>query len=216
MRQQLPEGVTAMNILIITSSAQGEASASSRLARSFAEQVQSANPGAHITLRDIGHNVIPHLTGETVAGVRAEATTEAELAARTLSDELIAELSAADTVVIASPMYNFGISSTLKTWFDHVLRPRVSFYYDETGPHGLLGGRKAIVIESRGGVYEEGNPLDSQEPHLRGMLGFMGIDDVTFVRAEKLGFGPDAAAASIAEAEVQLADLARETLPLAA
>lgn len=205
-----------MNILIVTSSAQGEASVSTKLALSFAEQVQSANPGAHITLRDVGRNVIPHLTEETVAGIRAEPATDAELATRALSDELLEELRAADTVVIASPMYNFGVSSTLKTWFDHVLRARVSFYYDESGPHGLLGGRKVIVIESRAGLYEAGNPMDSQEPHLRGMLGFMGLDDVTFVRAEKLAFGPDAAAASIAEAEAQLADLARDTLPLAA
>ncbi|WP_166041325.1 NAD(P)H-dependent oxidoreductase [Sphingosinicella sp. YJ22] len=205
-----------MNILIVTSSAQGDASVSSKLALSFAQQAQSAHPGAHITLRDVGRNPIPHLTEETIAGVRAEPTTEAEHEARALSDELLDELRAADTVVIASPMYNFGISSTLKTWFDHVLRARVSFYYDEQGPHGLLGGRKAIVIESRAGAYEEGNPMDSQEPHLRGMLGFMGIDDVTFVRAEKLAFGPEAAAEAIAEAEAKLADLAREQLPLAA
>ena len=205
-----------MNVLIITSSAQGEASVSSKLALSFAQQAQSAHPGAHITLRDVGRNPIPHLTEETIAGVRGEPTTEAEHGARALSDELLEELRAADTVVIASPMYNFGISSTLKTWFDHVLRARVAFYYDESGPHGLLGGRKAIVIESRAGAYEAGNPMDSQEPHLKGMLGFMGIDDVTFVRAEKLAFGPEAAEASIAEAEVQLADLAREQLPLAA
>ena len=205
-----------MNILIVTSSAQGEASVSSKLALSFAQQAQSAHPGAHITLRDVGRNPIPHLTEETVAGVRAEPTTEAELATRALSDELLDEIRAADTVVIASPMYNFGISSTLKTWFDHILRARVAFYYDEQGPHGLLGGRKVIVIETRAGLYEPGNPMDSQEPHLRGLLGFMGMDDVTFVRAEKFAFGPEVAAEAIAQAEAQLVDLAREQLPLAA
>ncbi|MDB5668996.1 MAG: FMN-dependent NADH-azoreductase [Alphaproteobacteria bacterium] len=205
-----------MNILIVTSSAQGEASVSGQLALSFARHAQSARPGAHVTLRDVGRNPIPHLTEETVAGIRAEPTTEAEHEARALSDELLDELRAADIVVIASPMYNFGISSTLKTWFDHVLRARVSFYYDEKGPHGLLGGRKVVVIESRAGLYEEGNAMDSQEPHLRTMLGFMGLDDVTFVRAEKLAFGPEIAAEAIAEAEARLADLAREQLPLAA
>lgn len=205
-----------MNILIVTSSAQGEASISSKLALSFAQQAQSAHPGAHITLRDVGRNPIPHLTEETIAGVRAEPTTEAELATRALSDELLDEIRAADTIVIASPMYNFGMSSTLKTWFDHILRARVAFYYDEQGPHGLLGGRKVIVIETRSGLYEEGNPMDSQEPHLRGLLGFMGLTDVTFVRAEKFAFGPEVAEAAIAEAETKLADLAREQLPLAA
>lgn len=205
-----------MNILIVTSSAQGEASVSSKLALSFAQQAQSAHPGARIVLRDVGRNPIPHLVEETIAGIRAEPTTEAEHAARALSDELLDEIRAADTVVIASGMYNFGISSTLKTWFDHILRARVAFYYDENGPHGLLGGRKVIVIETRAGLYEPGNPMDSQEPHLRGLLGFMGMDDVTFVRAEKFAFGPEVAAEAIAAAEAQLADLAREQLPLAA
>ena len=205
-----------MNILIVTSSAQGEASVSGKLAATFADQVQAANPGAHITIRDVGRNPLPHLTEETVAGIRAEPTTPAELATRAVSDELVAELQATDTIVIASPMYNFGISSTLKTWFDHVLRARVTFFYDESGPHGLLGGRKAIVIESRAGAYAAGNPMDAQEPHLRAMLGFMGITDVSFVRAEKLAFGPEAAEASIGQATAELADLARTELRLAA
>ena len=91
-------------------------------------------------------------------------------------------------------MYNFGISSTLKTWFDYVLRAGATFRYDESGPEGLLKGKRAIVIESRGGLYSEGpaQVMDAQEPHLRTLLGFIGITDVTFVRAEKLAFGPEA------------------------
>jgi FMN-dependent NADH-azoreductase len=97
-----------------------------------------------------------------------------------------------------------------------VLRPRVTFRYTEKGPEGLLGGRKVVVIESRAGFYAPGDPSDSQEPHLRQMLAFAGLTDVTFVKAEKLAFGPDAQAAALAEATGQLSVLAREPLPLAA
>src|SRR5690348_10930442 len=101
-----------MNILIVTSSAQGDASVSSRLATHFADEVRAADPGAQIVVRDIGRDPIPHLTAETVAGIRGDALTDAEIAARDLSDALLSEVRAADVVVIASPMYNFGISST--------------------------------------------------------------------------------------------------------
>ena len=205
-----------MNILIVTSSAQGAASVSSRLTATFADQLRAAHPDSRIVVRDVGRNPIPHLTEANVAGVRAEAQTETEIAARDLSDELIAEVRAADLVVIGSPMYNFGISSTLKAWFDHVLRPRIAFRYTEKGPEGLLGDRKVVVIESRAGLYPAGDPSDSQEPHLRQMLAFAGLTDVTFVRADKLAFGPEATAASLSEAEAALAALARQELPLAA
>ncbi|MEA3037953.1 MAG: FMN-dependent NADH-azoreductase, partial [Sphingomonadales bacterium] len=115
-------------------------------------------------------------------------------------------------------MYNFGMPSTLKAWFDHVLRAGITFRYSEAGPEGLVTGKKAIVVEARAGLYSEGPAaaMDSQEPHLRTLLGFMGIDDVTFVRAEKLAFGPDAAAAAIAEAIGALESFAETELPLAA
>jgi FMN-dependent NADH-azoreductase len=115
-------------------------------------------------------------------------------------------------------MYNFGMASTLKAWFDHVARAGITFRYSEAGPEGLLKGKKTIVVESRAGLYSEGPAaaMDSQEPHLRTLLGFLGLDDVTFVRAERLAFGPEAAAASIAGAIEKLRVLAAEELPLAA
>ena len=115
-------------------------------------------------------------------------------------------------------MYNFGMSSTLKTWFDHVFRAGVTFRYTEEGPEGLLKGRKAVVIESRAGFYSEGPAaaMDSQEPHIRTLLGFMGIDDIDWVRAEKLAFGPEAAEESIAAAAAQLRELAGAPLAQAA
>lgn len=203
-----------MNVLIVTSSAQGEKSVSGRLAATFADQLRAARPEAEIVVRDVGRDPIPHLTETNVAGIRAEAVTPAEIEARELSDRLIAEVRAADLVVIASPMYNFGIASTLKSWFDHLLRPRVAFRYSEAGPEGLLGDRKVVVIQSRSGVYED--PSNAQEAHVRQMLSFAGLTDISFVTAEGLAFGEEAAAAALAKAESALAALAREPLPLAA
>ena len=195
------------NILILDSAATGESSVSRRLTRAAAEVLVARDPDAHITLRDVGSNPIPHLTAETVPAIRAGIVeTEAAREALELSDALIAELKAADLIVIGAPMYNFGMPSTLKAWFDHVLRARITFQYSEAGPEGLLKGKKAIVIEARAGLYSEGPAasMDSQEPHIRTLLGFMGIDDVTFVRAEKLAFGPEAAEAAIGGALGQI------------
>jgi FMN-dependent NADH-azoreductase len=212
-----------MNILVVSSSANGDLSVSNALATRFVDAVRESDPGASVVLRDVGANPLPHLTADTVAAIKGEPTSEAELAARALSDALIGELKQADTIVIASPMYNFGISSTLKTWFDHVLRAGVTFRYTSEGPQGLLGDKKVVVIESRAGAYAEGPAaaMDGQEPHLRAMLGFVGIADLTWVRAEGLAFGPEAANASIEAAATQLAALAADVagsnpLPVAA
>ena len=201
-------------VLIIDSAATGAASVSKRLTGELA-----GLEGARIVRRDIGADPIPHLGTDTVAAIRTgEASTEAGAQALALSDALIAELRAADVLVIGAPMYNFGIPSTLKAWFDHVLRARVTFRYTEKGPEGLVTGKKAIVVESRAGLYSEGPmaALDSQEPHLRTLLAFMGITDVTFVRAEGLAFGPEAAAQAIAKAGEQLGAFTRAELALAA
>jgi FMN-dependent NADH-azoreductase len=207
-----------MNILIVTSSANGDASVSSGLATTLIDRLREADPGLRVILRDVGANPVPHLTAETVAAIKGVPESESELAARALSDALVAELAEADLLVIASPMYNFGMSSTLKAWFDHVARAGLTFRYTENGPEGLMTGKKAVVIESRAGFYSEGAAaaMDGQEPHIRILLGFMGIAEVTFVRAEKLAFGPDAAEAAIAEASAALGIFARDELALAA
>jgi FMN-dependent NADH-azoreductase len=207
-----------MNILNVRSSATGAASVSNQLADRFLDSLRAASPKATVTVRDVGARPLPHLTAETVGAIRGAAVSDAEQTARALSDELVAELAAADLVVIGSPMYNFGMSSTLKAWFDHVLRAGITFRYTEAGPEGLMTGKKAIVIQSRAGLYSEGPAaaMDGQEPHLRILLGFIGITDVTYVRAEKLAFGPEAAEGSIAAANEALLRLATEQLPLAA
>jgi FMN-dependent NADH-azoreductase len=206
------------NILIVTSSALGPDSASTRIAEEYAALLLRTHPEAAIVRRDVGSDPIPHLTVDTVGAIRGTPSTDAGRDTLALSDALVGELQAADLIVIASPMYNFGISSTLKTWFDHVLRAGITFRYTDAGPEGLLKGKKAVVIESRGGTYSEGPAaiMDSQEGHLRGMLGFVGVEEVTFVRAERLAFGPEIAEASIATAIAELSSRTADELALAA
>lgn len=201
---------STLKVLAITSSALGDASASNKLVNETVEQLKSRNADLQLTVRDLGAGQVPHLDLDGATAIRGgEPANAAQAAAQKLSDELIAEVKAADVLVIGAPMYNFGIPSTLKSWFDYVLRAGVTFRYTEAGPEGLMTGKRAIVVATRGGLYSEGpaKPMDSQEPHLRTMLGFIGITDVTFVYAEKLAFGPEAREASIGEAERKLEEL---------
>ena len=194
-------------VLVLTSSALGEESVSNQLVQDAVSALRSQDPGLRVITRDLGSSPIPHITLDSATALRgAEPANAAQATAQALSNELIAELEAADTVVIGAPMYNFGIASTLKTWFDYVLRAGMTFRYSESGPEGLLKGKRAIVILSRGGLYSEGpaQAMDSQEPHLRTLLGFTGITDVTFVRAEKLAFGPEIREQTIGAARARL------------
>lgn len=194
-------------ILAINSSISGVSSVSQTLVEYTVQRLLAANPDAVVVSRDLGEAPIPHLVPGTVAGVRGVPTTEDELTAQALSDELIAELQEATILVVGAPMYNFSIPSALRTWFDHVLRPRVTFSYSEAGPQGLLKGIRAIVIQARGGLYSEGPGavIDFQEPYLKQLLGFVGITDVAFIHAEKIGFGPEAREGAIAYAQMQIA-----------
>ncbi|MCY1415924.1 FMN-dependent NADH-azoreductase [compost metagenome] len=137
----------------------------------------------------------------------ADQHSESESAALQRSNLLTEELLAADVLVLAAPMYNFGIPSTLKSWLDHVLRAGVTFKYTENGPQGLLSGKRAVVLTSRGGIYA-GGPLDHQEPYLRQAMAFIGIHDVTFIHAEGLNMGGEYAEKGIAKAKSQLAAVA--------
>ena len=207
------------SVLVLTSSALGEASVSSQLVRDAVAALRLRDPKVRIVTRDLGSSPVPHLTLDSAAAIRGgEPANAAQAAARALSDELVAELKAADTVVIGAPMYNFGMASTLKAWFDHVLRAGVTFSYVDGAPKGLLEGKRAIVVESRGGFYSEGpaQAMDSQEPHLRSLLGFIGIADISFVRAEKLAFGPDSRSQAIDAARARIGDVIANGLRQAA
>ena len=206
------------HILAINSSVAGEGSASRLLVEETVDRLRAATPAAAVTWRDVGVSPVPHLTPATLAGVRGEPATAAELATRALSDALIAELRAADTIVMGVPMYNFGVPTGLRAWFDHVLRAGETFRYSSAGPEGLLGGKRVIVIEARGGYYSEGpaQAFDFQEPYLRHLFAFVGITDVEFVRVEKMGFGPEAQTAAIADARTRLEDIVGSGLERAA
>ena len=203
------------SLLVINSSAAREGSVSRTLVEEAVARLLETNPFAKVVRRDLGANPVPHLSVDTLAGVRGVPATTVEQGARALSDELIAELREADSIVIGAPMYNFGVTTGLRAWFDHVLRAGETFSYSDAGPKGLLGGKRVIVIESRGGMYSEGpaSAVDFQEPYLRHLLGFIGITDVTFVHAEKIGYGPEARAAAVAGARTRIAALAAEQLP---
>ncbi|MHA7775149.1 FMN-dependent NADH-azoreductase [Roseibium sp. M-1] len=197
-------------VLVVTSSALGAASVSNQLTTHIVNQLRLKDGNAKVITRDVGNNPVPHLTEDSTIALRtAEAENDVQAKAQALSDELIAELKAADLLVIGAPMYNFAIPSTLKAWFDYVLRAGITFAYSEAGPEGLLKGKRAIVVLARGGLYSEGpaQVMDAQEPHLRTLLGFIGITDVTFVRAEKLAFGAEVQEQAIASAKKQVNDL---------
>ncbi len=191
-------------VLVLTSSVLGDASVSNQLTTHIVNQLRLKNGKSKVIARDLGSNPVPHLTQDSTIALRVpEAENEVQANAQALSDELIAELKAADLLVIGAPMYNFGIPSTLKAWFDYVLRAGVTFSYSDAGPEGLLKGKRAIVVLTRGGLYSEGPAqlMDAQEPHLRTLLGFIGITDVTFIRAEKLAFGASFQEEAIAAAK---------------
>jgi len=198
-------------VLIINSSVKAEGSVSRTLVDSYKSDLQKANPSVTFTEYDLGQSPLPALSAHNISGFfgAAEAGSEgAELAAR--REDLIAALEASDKIIIGAPMYNFGMSALLKTWFDYVLKSGRTFRYSEAGPEGLVKGKSAIVIETRDGFYSEGDgtAVDFQEGHIRTLLGFMGVTDVTFVRAEKMAFGPDAKTAAIENAANDLSALA--------
>jgi FMN-dependent NADH-azoreductase len=183
-------------VLLVTSSPRGDASHSSRIARTLADQLASGDPKSTVTVRDLFKEPLPHIDEHFVTALFAppENHTPAQRAAFALSDKLIAELFAADVIVIASAMINFGISSTLKTYIDYILRKGVTFRYTENGPEGLVKGKKAYIVRASGGIYTEGaaKPLNFQDPYLKVILGFIGITDVETIHIEGIAYGPEA------------------------
>lgn len=196
-------------VLIVESSARQQGSISRQLTAEFIAQWKAAHPADVVVVRDLAQESVPHLDSDLLGGWMkpADQQNDAERAALARSNRLTEELLAADVLVLAAPMYNFGIPSTLKAWLDHVLRAGVTFKYTETGPQGLLSGKRAFVLTARGGVYA-GGPLDHQEPYLRQALAFIGIHDVTFIHAEGLNMGAEFQEKGIAQARAQLVKVA--------
>jgi FMN-dependent NADH-azoreductase len=195
------------NILFVTSSLMGENSKSREFGQELVNALRARNANARVVTRDVVPSTIPHITMETLAALATPvADRTAEQAGRVaFADQIIEEVEQADTIVIAAPMYNFSLPSTLKAWIDHIARAGRTFRYTPTGAVGLLENKKVYVALAQGG-YNSG-PMDFEEPYLRGVLGFLGITDVTFVRIEGLARGPEEAAAGIANAHRQVAAL---------
>jgi FMN-dependent NADH-azoreductase len=189
--------------LLLLSSPRGAASLSTKVARALAGAIADKSGGS-LTVRDLGANPPAHIDSEFVVAATApsDEPTAAQKAAAGESDRLIAEIAAADTVVIGAAMINFAVTSPLKSWFDRIAVRGKTFRYTESGPEGLLKGKKAYVVVASAGVYSDGptKAIDFASPYIRHMLGFMGITDVEVIRVEGLALGAEAAEKAISGA----------------
>lgn len=177
-----------MQILHIISSARGAESYSTRLSQGIVNKLTEANPGSTVVVRNVATHPFPHLEEAHLQAyfAPAESRSPEQQQAVRHSDEAIAQVMAADVLVIGVPFYNFSIPSSLKAWLDHLTRANVTFRYTPTGPEGLIRGKKAYLAIASGGIYSEGpmQPYDFATPYLRWMLSFLGLTDVTVARAE--------------------------------
>ncbi len=193
-------------ILQINSAARSQGAQSTLLVNELTTRLQQSNPGAKLVSRDLQGDPLPHLDDATLGAffTPADQRTPEQQAINARSEALIAELQAADVIVIGAPLYNFGVSSQLKTYFDWIARAGITFSYTANGPEGLVKGKKVYIVSARGGKYI-GTPHDSQTPFLRSFLGFLGMTDVSFIYAEGLNMGPEAASAALASAREAIA-----------
>ncbi len=194
-----------MKILQINSSARAESSHSTRLATTLVERLRAEQPQATLTLRDLGRTPHPMLDEAALQALftPAEQRTPEQAARVAQDDALIAEIQAADVLVLGVPMYNFGVPAQLKNWIDAISRAQVTFRYTANGPEGLLTGKKVYVALTRGGLYRN-TPNDTQTPYLQTFFGFLGMTDVQFVYAEGLAMGPEAEQNALASALSQI------------
>jgi len=202
-------------ILHIDSSPLGDLSVSRKLTAKTLQELRESYPEAKVVKRDLGTSPLPHLDGLTLGSffTPPDQRNAALHQAVQLSDQVVEELLAADVIVIGAPMWNFGIPSALKAWIDHVVRRGRTFKYGAAGPESLLPkGKKVIIVSTRGGVYSEGpmKMMDYQETYLRAVLGFIGLSDISFVRAEGVAMGPEAAQAAMQLAETQLGEAVKK------
>ena len=177
---------------------------SSQLANQFVGQLGAEE----VIVRDLAREPVPHLDAERFGAFlsKPETRTKEQQAVLDFSDKLIGELKLADVIVLGLPMYNFGVPSSLKAYFDHIARAGVTFRYTDTGSVGLLTGKKAYVFAARGGMYE-GTPRDTQTTYVRDFLAFLGITDVQFIYAEGLAMGETSRDAGLSKARSRIESL---------
>lgn len=199
------------SILLVTSSPR-EDSLSTKVATELVEKLKARNPGETVVHRDLGQNPVAHLDTVTTSAIRKPAADRnaEEAAAAAESDELVAELLAADTVVLATGLINFNIYSTLKSWIDNVARAGMTFRYTAEGPEGLATGKKVYIVLSAAGIYSEGPAMGMNHavPYLKTVLAFMGMTDVEVIYVEGTAFGPEAFDKALAQADARITELA--------
>lgn len=198
-----------MQILRIDSATTGEQSISRKLTQMIADHFAQKHPEAQVVARDLVADPLPHIDPITTKAIRTppDSHEEAVKAAYPAERAVLDQFLASDVVVIGAPMYNFSIPSQLKAWLDRLGVPGVTFKYSEKGPEGLAGGRKVVIASARGGTYENGTMAENQESLLKTFLDFIGVEDVTFIRVEKAGFGPEAIEAGLSAAQEEIAKL---------
>ncbi len=197
-----------MKILRVDSSTNGAESVTREVTDLIVEKLKTQYPDAEIVTRDLGTEPLAHLNPVTTGAIRLgeDQWTDDMRAAAPAERAILEEFLSSDIVVVGAPMYNFTIPSSLKAWIDRLGVPRVTFRYSASGPEGLAGGRKVIVASGRGGTYGDDSPIDYQERLLTALFGFIGITDVTVIRAEGVG-RPDGRSNAIAAAKDQIAAL---------
>lgn len=200
------------HILHVTSSLFDEDGQSTRLSTALVETLRSRRPDIGLSRRRLTAHSIPHLDAATFSafGVAKDARTAVQRQHVALSDTLIDELQAADLLILGLPMYNFSIPSTVKAWFDHLGRAGVTFRYTASGPAGLLLGKQAVIIATRGGRYAAGS--DTQTPYVNQFLSFIGIEQVQWIHVEGLATGQAQATRALAEANQKIEAIATELL----
>ena len=194
------------NILFVSSSPRGSASYSNQIAQRVISDLRERNSNARLVVRDLAQAPLPHIDDDFVTATRAPngPQTDRQRAILALSDALVDDLLAADIVVIAAPMINFGVPTQLKSWFDYVARAGRTFRYSEAGPQGLVTGKRVIIVSASGGIYSGANAaFDFQVPWLRSMLGFLGITNIEVIRVEGTALGPKPAEEAVARAAAQ-------------
>ncbi|MFP8966224.1 FMN-dependent NADH-azoreductase [Pokkaliibacter sp. CJK22405] len=191
-------------VLALYSSLMGDNGNSTALVNEFLKKFDASD----VTKRDLVNDALPHLTLSEMGAwmTPADQHTDEQKALAAISNNLIEELKAHDTVVVGMPMYNFGIPSQFKAYIDRIARAGITFKYTETGPVGLLEGKKVYVLCARGGIYA-GTPNDSQTPYLKSFFGFIGLTDVEFVYAEGLNMGEESKAAAVDKAHTAIANI---------
>jgi FMN-dependent NADH-azoreductase len=195
-------------LLQINSSMFAENGQSTRMADQFVSGWLEANDGARLVVRNLAAEPIPHLGAQNVGAfmTKPEDRSAEQKAAADFSEALIEEIKHADVIVLGVPMYNFAMPSTLKAYLDQITRAGITFRYTETGPVGLVTGKKAYVFAARGGLYK-GTPADTQTQYLTQILSFIGINDVEFTYAEGLAMGEEKKQVAVANAETEIAQM---------